>query len=140
MAQAITDIHVKVVQTHDFLRLLTSHPRFSLIVAKKFAKDLIHISDKAKGLGFFDVEQRLKHTLLDLALEYGIKTDKGIRITLDITHKDIAELIGANRTTITYFINELKRQGYLSKEGKHLVINEPDFVTFQTDMNPDFIQ
>jgi CRP-like cAMP-binding protein len=126
MVEAIKDTDVIVISPDDFQRLLSSHPQFSFVVAKKLARDLIYISDKAKSLGFFDVQKRLKDALINLAVDHGIKTDKGIRITLNITHKDIGELIGANRTTITYFINELKRQGYLSKEGKHWVIVPPE--------------
>jgi CRP-like cAMP-binding protein len=133
MVEAIEDTDVIVVSSNDFLHLLSTQSGFSLTLTKKLAKDLIHISDKAKSHSFFDVLQRLKHSLIDLAVDYGIKTDKGICIRLDITHKDIGELIAANRTTITYFINELKRQGYLLKDGKHLVIVPSDMSINETD-------
>lgn len=139
MVEAIEDTDVIVIPPDDFQNLLSTHPQFSFLVTKKLARDLIYISDKAKGLGFFDVQKRLKETLRNLAVEHGIKTDKGIRITLNITHKDIGELIGANRTTITYFINELKRQGYLSKEGKHWVIVPPLDITSSDDLESALI-
>ncbi len=123
MAEAIDDTYVIVIPSDIFQKLMSTNPRLSYILMKKLAKDLRNITDKAEGLGFLNVQERLKHSLIKLAKDYGIKTEKGIRIKLDITHKEIGELIGANRTTITYFINELRRQGYLYKEGRHFVIN-----------------
>jgi len=64
--------------------------------------------------------------LQNLALSHGVKTEKGIKIALDITHKDIGELIGAYRTTITHLINDLRKQGYLINEGRKLIIKLPE--------------
>ncbi len=123
MIEAIEDTDVILISPDDFQRLVSADPRFSLILMKKLARDLRNITDKAEGMGFYNVQERLKRSLIKLAEEHGIKTDKGICINIDITHKEIGELIGANRTTITYFINQLKRQGYLFKDGKHFVIS-----------------
>jgi CRP-like cAMP-binding protein len=123
MIEAIEDTDVILVSPDDFQRLLSTSPQFSLILMKKLARDLRNIADKAEGLGFLNVQERLKRSLSKLAEEHGTKTDRGICINLDITHKEIGELIGANRTTITYFVNQLKRQGYLFMDGRHFVIS-----------------
>jgi CRP-like cAMP-binding protein len=122
MIEAIEDTNVILVSPDDFQRLVSANPNFSMILMKKLARDLRSLTDKAEELGFYNVQERLKRSLTKLAEEHGTKTEKGICINLDITHKEIGELIGANRTTITYFINQLKRQGYLFMDGRHFVI------------------
>ncbi|MBN2038577.1 MAG: Crp/Fnr family transcriptional regulator [Spirochaetes bacterium] len=124
MIEAMEMTSVIVLPSNDFQYLLANNPHFSMIMMKKLAKDLRNITDKAEGFGLLNVQDRLKRIFSKLAEEHGIKTDKGIRIKVDITHKDIGELIGANRTTITYFINELKRQGYLQKDGKYFILTQ----------------
>lgn len=126
MIEAIQETDVIAVPAEDFQHLLSTNTHFSMILIKKLARDLRITTEKAEGFGFLNVQDRLKYSLVKLAEEYGIKTDKGICIKLDITHKEIGELIGASRTTITYFINELKRQGYLHKDGKHFIITHPE--------------
>jgi CRP/FNR family transcriptional regulator, cyclic AMP receptor protein len=124
--ESIEDTDVIAVPVKDFQHLLSTNPDFSMLLIKRLARDLRNVAEKAEDFGLLSVLERLKRSLIKLAEEYGIKTDKGIRIKLDITHQEIGELIGANRTTITYFINELKRQGYLYKDGKHLIITNPE--------------
>lgn len=126
MIEAMETTNVIVIPSGDFQNLLSTNPHFSMILMKKLAKDLRNVTDNAEGFGLLNVQERLKRSFMKLAEEHGIKTDKGIRIKLDITHKDIGELIGANRTTITYFINELKKEGYLAKDGKYFILTPPD--------------
>jgi len=126
IAEAMEDTYVIALPPREFEHLLTSDPRFSATVTRQLAQNLHSLSGKVRELSFLDVQQRLKHTLMRLADQYGLATDRGVKIDLHITHKEIGELIAANRTTITSYLNELKRQGYLWQEGHRLVIIAPE--------------
>lgn len=125
MAEALGDTHVYVIPSADFEYLLTSDSCFSVAVMMELAQAVRSLASEVRGLSFMDVQQRLKHGLTRLADEHGIVTERGIKIDLDITHEEIAELTAANRSTITVYLNELKRQGYLWKEGRRFVIIPP---------------
>jgi 5-methyltetrahydrofolate--homocysteine methyltransferase len=127
-AEAMEVSEVLVFTPAEFQNLLITDPQFALLVMRKMAEDCHRLSAKVRGLGLSDVQQRLKSSLLDLASEYGVATEKGIRIDLDITHQEIAELVAANRTTITTALNELKKQGYLWNEGRRLFILPPELI------------
>ncbi len=126
LAEAIEDTQVVTLQTGEFQRILTTDPQFSLLVMRKLAQDVHGLSRKVRDWAVLDVQQRIKSSLVELANDHGIVTDKGIRIDLDLTHEEIGEMVAANRTTITACLSELRRQGYLWKEGRHLYIIPPD--------------
>ncbi|HOG46690.1 MAG TPA: cobalamin-dependent protein [Anaerolineae bacterium] len=127
-AVALEDTEVITLLPDEFDRLLAGNPRFSLLVMRYLAQGTASLAGKVRELGFLDVQQRLKHRLLELARRHGIATPDGVRIDLDITHEEMGALVAANRTTITACISELKKQGYLWSEGRHLVMVPPQHV------------
>lgn len=127
-AVALEDTEVLALLPDEFERLLAGNPRFSLLVMRCLAQGTDSLAGKVRELGFLDVQQRLKHSLIDLAHRHGIATPQGIRIDLDITHEEIGALVAANRTTITACISELKKRGYLWNEGRHLVMVPPQHI------------
>ncbi len=126
IAQALDDVQVVALTPSEFDGLLSSDPRFSSLVMKKLAQSVTSIAGKARDLGFLDVQQRLKHSLLELAREHGIPTQGGIQIAPELTHEDIGELVAANRSTITVLLNALKKQGLVWKQGRHWVVIPPE--------------
>ncbi|OQY23433.1 MAG: hypothetical protein B6I35_03710 [Anaerolineaceae bacterium 4572_32.2] len=128
MADAMENTDVWVIPLLEFERLLASDARFSLAVLKEQARTVELFVREIDSLSLMNVQQRLKHSLTRLASEYGLATDRGIKIDLDITHEEIAELTGANRSTVTAYLNDLRKQGYLWKDGRRLVIFPPQHV------------
>ena len=125
MAEATEDCELIAIPSGDFEQQVSQNPILTQILMHKLAKSVRNMSSQVRELGFLDVQQRLKQRLIDLAEEYGIVTDEGIRINLDITHEEIGELVAANRVTITSYLNEFKRRGYLWKDGRSLIILSP---------------
>jgi len=136
IAEALEDVDMFVISPAGFEHLLATNPFFSMAVMRELAQAVRSLSSEVRDLCFMDVQQRLKHGLARLADEYGLVTERGqglvtergVKIDLSITHEEIAELIAANRSTITVCLNELKRQGYVWKEGCRLVIIPPEHI------------
>lgn len=116
------------VPVEEFDHALRSNQDFSLAVMKEMAQGMVEIAGRARDLSFLDVQQRLKHSLISLAREHGIRTEKGVIIDLDITQDEIGTLVSANRTTIAACLHELRAKGFLWKDGRHLAILAPEHV------------
>ncbi len=125
IAQALDEAEVISLSPAEFDRLLSTNPSFSALVMKRLAQGVQAIAGKARDLGFLDVQQRLKHSLLELAREHGIPTQGGIQIEPELTHEEIGELVAANRSTITVLLNALKKRGLVWKQGRHWVVISP---------------
>lgn len=128
VAEVTETSELVTVSTEEFDRALRSSQDFSRAVMKEMAQAAAEIASKARDMSFLDVQQRLMHSLITLAREHGIRSERGVIIDLDITQGEIGEMVSANRTTIAACLGELRGKGYLWKDGRHLAILPPEQV------------
>lgn len=57
--------------------------------------------------------ERLQQFLLWLAEKFGTRGEEGCYIPHQLTHQDIAEIIGTSRVTVTRLIGDLERAGFV---------------------------
>jgi len=126
ITQALDQALVLALQPSEFDDLLARNPRFASLLLQKLAQTAQSSADKARDLGFLDVQQRVMRSLMDLARQHGIATERGLEITTELTHEDIGELVAANRCTITVLLNKLQKQGLIWKQGRHWVVITPE--------------
>jgi methanogenic corrinoid protein MtbC1 len=126
VAEVVEATELLALPLDEFDHALITSQDFSSAVMKELAREANEIADNARDLSFLDVQQRLKHSLINLAREHGVKTDQGIIINLDITQDEFGAMVSANRTTIAYCMSELRAEGFLWKDGRRLVIIPPE--------------
>jgi CRP-like cAMP-binding protein len=68
------------------------------------------------------VREKLAGALLELGAKFGVDDARGKLITLNLTHADLAELVGASRQRTTEQLNEFEREGMLIRDGRRLII------------------
>ncbi len=69
------------------------------------------------------VEDRLRHLLLLLKQEVGQPTSEGIRLSVKLTHQQLASAIGTSRVTITRLLGKLRSERWVNLDrDRHLVI------------------
>jgi 5-methyltetrahydrofolate--homocysteine methyltransferase len=139
-AEALRHTDVYVIPVAEFEHLLVTDSTFSMAVMRELAQTARLLTSQARDLSLMDVPQRLKHGLVRLAGEHGLVTERGVKLDLEITHEEIAELVAANRSTVTACLNELKRQGYLWKEGRRLVILLPEHIEILDSLSQAVVQ
>jgi CRP-like cAMP-binding protein len=71
------------------------------------------------------VEDRLKGFLELLALDYGVATPEGLRLTPRLTHQEIASALGTTRVTVTRILGQLKELGWLRLDAQRSIILSP---------------
>ena len=67
-------------------------------------------------------EWKICRLLLTLAGYSGVKKNNGITISEKVRQRDIAELLGLNRITVTRKLKELEENGYIIKENGYITI------------------
>jgi CRP-like cAMP-binding protein len=68
------------------------------------------------------VREKLAGALLELGAKFGVDDARGKLITLNLTHADLAELVGASRQRTTEQLNEFERERMLIRDGRRLII------------------
>lgn len=115
------DSQFAVLNKQAFIECISENPHISLKIMQGLTRRLRALSENIRSLALMDVYGRVVHLLLDLAIEHD-----GAHVFEDrLTQNDIAARIGASPKMVGRIMQDLKKGGYVCKDGKHLVITKP---------------
>ncbi len=120
--------HTVVCTLHRalFEDIVRRTPEVALRVISVLARRLRAAEHEIEDLALRDVPGRLAALLLRLAEEYGEPHGSGIRLSLRLTHQDLASMVGSTRETVTALISRFRDEGLLMAEHQSLVILQPE--------------
>lgn len=108
-----------VIPKASFQAFLTSRPSVALQLITALAARVRKLTEEVERLALCDVYGRLVDTLAARAVE-----EDGRLITDALTQRDLAALVGASREMISRIFKDLKSGGYISLDGKRVVIHQ----------------
>jgi CRP/FNR family cyclic AMP-dependent transcriptional regulator len=126
LATAIEDAVIRRVGREDFAEALQQDPLYFQLLLEHFAKRMREFEETLEDLAFRDIQARLSRQLLKLSDEYGVETDEGILIAFQLTHKELADMIGSARENTTLALNRFAREGILDKSRYRIVIKNEE--------------
>jgi CRP-like cAMP-binding protein len=103
-------------------QLMESHAGVTLGVTKLIGMRRRRIEQRLKNLLFLSNRDRLTHLLLELAEQYGTRENGGLRLRIQLSHQDLANVIGSTRETVTVVLGEMQQEGILSVGRRRIVI------------------
>jgi CRP/FNR family cyclic AMP-dependent transcriptional regulator len=121
---ALQDTTLLVLEREEFHKLLLRQPKLALKILAVMADRLRKADEKIEALVLFDVSQRVTHFVVDLAKREGVQSPEGLVIRRRPTHREIANMTGTTRETVSRVLSELARGGFVSMTGKRLTIHE----------------
>lgn len=121
-ATALAKTSVVELQHTDLLRVLDARPEISQHLLRSLALRLRRTNNKLSDLIFSDVPGRVARSLLDLGARFGQQTERGLRVTHDLTQEELAQLVGATRETVNKALAEYSSRGWLQLDGRSVVL------------------
>jgi len=97
---AIEPSRLLVIHRPDFLRFLERYPSVAIKLLSALARRVRRVTSLVEDAVFMNVTSRLAKRLLSLARLYGEVTERGMRIGLKLSQRELGELIGASRETV----------------------------------------
>jgi CRP-like cAMP-binding protein len=118
-ASALTDV--------DLMRLTLTEVEQSPMLAQGIFRHLTRRLQQTEAVlamvGYRRVEDRLRHFLLLLKQEIGQPNGGGTRLSIRLTHQQLANAIGTTRVTVTRLLSQLQEEGWLVVDNtRHIVI------------------
>jgi CRP/FNR family cyclic AMP-dependent transcriptional regulator len=114
-ATAIAPTNLHVIEQEDMVRVLHTERALSdLFVAYMIARNIRIEQDLVDQL-FNSTEKRLARTLL-LLTRYGMQ-DKPETMLPKISQETLAEMIGATRSRVNFFMNKFRKLGFIGFDG-----------------------
>ncbi|MEE9166531.1 MAG: Crp/Fnr family transcriptional regulator [Candidatus Neomarinimicrobiota bacterium] len=121
-AVALEDSEVLILKRGDFLAFLEKYPRVSISLLAEMAGRIRKIDAQIEGLSLSDAAHRIGMTLLRLSEELGV-IQKGVIEVNGLPYlKDIANMAGTSRETVSRTMKLFEREGMIQRRGRRLKI------------------
>lgn len=115
---ALEDCRCVVVPRAELNRLLSQVPELAEHMIRKLAHRVRALTGHMRDLALMDVYGRVARLLLESAEE----VDRRLVIRETLTQKEIASRVGCSREMVSRIFSDLSAGGYLSREGRTIVI------------------
>jgi CRP-like cAMP-binding protein len=69
-----------------------------------------------------DLHERIALTLLELCSDFGVEESRGTLLKIVLSHKQLANLVGASRPRVTEHLARLEVEGLVARQGRQLVV------------------
>ena len=125
-AEAIEDAQVIAIPREDMLWLMGQRPDVALHVTKLLGFRRRRIENRLVNILFRTNRERIVALLLELLQSHGRPTATGWEIHLQLSHQELANLIGATRETVTLTLGQLQKEGLVRIGWRHIAVLDRD--------------
>jgi len=122
LATALTACVVTVIPGKTFLSLVSTIPKIGFNFICVLSRHLAEMAlDRGQASHKWSLE-RLRLALLKLSRAHGVERPEGTALMLPLTHRILADMIGASRETVSRHLGHLKGHGLVSQRGRTFLI------------------
>ena len=85
-------------------------------------------SSMAQWFGTFlgmSFRERLEIVLKELGAKFGVSDTRGTLLMPELSHSDLADMIGSSRPMVSRLIAEMTEEGFLLRQGRQFILLEP---------------
>lgn len=121
-AQSMGDGTVIKIHRKAMLEIIQKNPEAAVSIINYLSLRLRESQDNAKAFALDRAEQRVAAILVNLAERSGIQETQGLRISVRLTHQDLADMAGLTKETTSRILSRFKKELLIAGHGKQLHI------------------
>lgn len=101
-----------------------AHPEIALELLTILSKRLRAADEQIDSLAFLDVQGRVARMLLNIADKHGEAAEAGVVIPLEMTRREMANMVGTSRETLTRVLKQFERLGFIKlRKGEAILVD-----------------
>ena len=125
-ATAVTKVWVVSIHRGALRSQISARPELAEQMLRSLARQVRWANSNLANLVFADVPGRVAKALLQLAAQFGHVEGRALRVTHDLTQRELAQYIGATRETVNKVLCGFAKRGWLRVEGRSVLILDPE--------------
>ena len=102
----------------DFERILKQYPQIAINMIRMLGARLRLACDSMVDISERKAESRLARVLLRLAHNYGMRAGDRVAIRVQVSHQELADMIGSSRQTVNALLHEFSKSGWIDLKGR----------------------
>jgi len=121
-AESLERAELKFIRKDDLLNFLSRNGDVSLRLAQKLSEELYEAYRGVRDMALKRSYERLVELLLRFCQTHGEATPDGIRLRMDLSQEELAEMIGASRRSLTRALTRLKHLGVIECRRRSIIV------------------
>jgi len=134
--QAVRATRVTYVRRSDFLRLLSQRADLAVELIRALGSHMSRLDERLSDLSLLRLRDRVIALLLRLSQRSGNASGRGPN-EIQLTHAEIASLVGGCRETVTRVLAEFRREGWVGLHQGGLAVLDPAALAEQLHQEAD---
>ncbi len=122
--RCLQDALIYVMPTEQFFDVARRFPEFSQTVIRALSKRLRWIAHLALTLETLSANDRVCSVLLVLSQRFSKPDKDGLVIDLNLTHEDLAAIVGVSRQFMNTTLHDLEHKGLIKLKNRRIVIRD----------------
>jgi len=125
-AVAMDDSALCFIGKKDFFSILEREPSIARKVIIALSRELNQAYEKIGSMGLMSARGKMAHLLSSLASEYGTVENGMVRLNLNLSRIEIAELLGITQETSIRLLKSFQKEGLIDIKRKEIIIRSLD--------------
>jgi len=121
-AEAIEDSVICFIEKSGFFPFLSRYPNLALEVIRNLSQEVMTEEEQIQVLALKTADQRLAQLLLMLKETFGHPENSHIVLSLPLSRKEMAEMIGTTPETVIRLLKQFEKRGFVEIRGRRIVI------------------
>lgn len=123
--EAVCLAHVLKIPENIFLGLMDRSRELTYAVLREYERNLWRMSHQLKNTtGNMQTERKIAAKLWKLGRDFGVKTEDGVMVDIDLTITLMADLVGVPRENVSRACKVLTDRGLISYGNKRFVLTD----------------
>ncbi|ENQ3079850.1 Crp/Fnr family transcriptional regulator [Bacillus sp. WLY-B-L8] len=125
-AEILETAQLIVTPIADFEKILIQHPELCIKMFKVLGEKIVDLQNRLEEQILHDTYEQIIMLLLRLCKSNGVVMNDTYTLTTQFTNRELANMIGTSRETISRTINQLKRRKLIAVDENGCFIIIPD--------------
>lgn len=121
-ATAAQDSTLMVIERQSFLPFLVRHEGLVERMLGVLCARLRRTTAALEEIALFDLPARLARVIVKLGEDYGRRTERGARVSLRLSQRDLSNLVASSRESVNKQLKIWRDGGMIDLDAGHLVI------------------
>ncbi|OCA91537.1 Crp/Fnr family transcriptional regulator [Bacillus sp. FJAT-27225] len=125
-AEIIEEAQLVVIPINEFEKVLIAYPELSIKLFRVLGEKIVDLQARLEAQILHNTYEQIILLLLRLTKSNGVEQGDLHRLTTQFTNRELANMIGTSRETVSRTVNHLKKKKYIGQDSSGFYIINTD--------------
>lgn len=123
--EAFEDAYILYFQRKDLLEIMACDFNLTKRIIDSMSRKIRRLYRQLKNTVPLKLDKKVAAKLWKLSKDYGVETEEGTLININLSITYLADMLGSTRETISRCVNGFEKKGMIKLVGKKIIVKDP---------------